>query len=423
MNPLLCYVRARLQRRLFAWFGATILFTGLAVMLVQRSTEHGEPGIVGELQRASAVVGHRFERVWDSPSERAELAESVSHDLEATVSLRAADGTTLATYGAPCRHAKSAVAPVVREGKVIGSVAVCAERYRAMPARLFVPLLVTGLLLWTASGVIARRLSRPMMELHRVADELGAGNLAARVKLDRHHRFGEAHALAMTINNMAARLERQVSEQRELLAAVSHEMRTPLARIRLIAELARAEGVAEKRLADSGSRGCRDGRARWRLWRVSRLDFQVASRRSLDAAEVASRALERAGLRSTVLCVENGPTPDAAQFLTVSADPTLLGRALANVLDNAKKHGHEVSSLRVQRRGPNIAFLVEDGGPGFQNGDESRVFEPFFRRSDRGSLGLGLSLVQRIAAAHGGRAFAENRLEGGARVGIEIPAT
>ena len=75
----------------------------------------------------------------------------------------------------------------------------------------------------------------------------------------------------------------------------------------------------------------------------------------------------------------------------------------------------------MRRDGDEVAIEVEDHGAGFTDGEEARIFEPFYRRSEHGTLGLGLSLVKRIAEAHGGRAYAENRLEGGARVAIALP--
>jgi signal transduction histidine kinase len=143
-------------------------------------------------------------------------------------------------------------------------------------------------------------------------------------------------------------------------------------------------------------------------------------------------ALERAGADPTALVVEAvtmgpqaAPNPGApsSRQVQVLADATLLGRALVNLLDNAKKHGGGVEALKVKRENGHVAFEVEDRGDGFAEGDESKVFEPFYRRGENGSLGLGLALVKRIAEAHGGRAYAENRGEGGARVGVELPAT
>ncbi len=101
MNPLLCYVRARLQRRLFMWFGATILLTVVAVSWVLGATGNGEMGWRREVQRISAFVSGRFERVWDSPADRDELARAMSRDLDATVVLEGTDQAPLATFGPP----------------------------------------------------------------------------------------------------------------------------------------------------------------------------------------------------------------------------------------------------------------------------------------------------------------------------------
>jgi signal transduction histidine kinase len=151
----------------------------------------------------------------------------------------------------------------------------------------------------------------------------------------------------------------------------------------------------------------------------SRLDFGQVTSRPLDAKELSARALERTGLPPELLSVES---TDAA----LVGDATLLGRALANLLDNARRHGQGVEALRIIERDGLLAFCVDDRGPGLLPGEETRIFAPFYRKDrggearEAGSLGLGLALVQRIARAHGGEAFAENRAGGGARVGFSV---
>jgi signal transduction histidine kinase len=436
MHPLLCdlrdlaahgprgplrYVRARLQRRLFAWFGATILLTVLAVSFVLGATGDGEIGWRREALRISTFVGGQFERAWDSPAERDELARTMSRDLEATIVLEGPDHATLSSFGGPCKRAPMRI-PIRRDGQTLGFFGACADRYTTLHGwRVALALFVTGLVLWSMSSRIAKRLSNPVRELGRVAEQLAAGNFAARVELDRRHRYGETAALAVTMNDMAARVERHLTEQRELLAAVSHELRTPLARIRLLTELSRDKGATRKMLDDLDREVIEMDALVGDLLASSRMDFAVLSRRPVDAVEAASRALERAGTDPTALVVERegdetGPIP-------VQADATLLGRALANLIDNAKKHGGGVEALRVKRANGHVAFEVEDCGEGFVPGEEARVFEPFFRRGENGSLGLGLALVKRIAEAHGGRAYAENRGDGGAKVGVELPVS
>jgi signal transduction histidine kinase len=228
--------------------------------------------------------------------------------------------------------------------------------------------------------------------------------------------------VADTVNDMAARIEKQLADQRELLAAVSHELRTPLARIRLLTEMARGGGAGPRLLDDLDREVVEIDALVGDLLASSRLDFNAITPSRLAPAEVALRALERAGLDPTLLEVDEDVP---ASF---EADATLLARALANLLANARAHGGGASRLRVrQAQAPQgIAFEVEDEGPGFAEGDEARAFAPFYRRehegrgAERGSLGLGLALCKRIAEAHGGRAYAENREGGGARVGVEI---
>ena len=156
----------------------------------------------------------------------------------------------------------------------------------------------------------------------------------------------------------------------------------------------------------------------------SRLEFGAARPQTLVANEAAARALEAAGLAVELLV-------DETNGATVEADPTLLARALGNLLENAAVHAGGAERLTI-RGGPSDApgsavlrFEVSDRGPGFSKDDLTRAFEPFRRgptKSDGAvSLGLGLSLVARIARAHGGRAYAENQPGGGATVVIELP--
>ncbi len=418
MNPLLCFIRARLRRRLFLWFGATILFTGLAVGAVMNVTGHRN-GYRRELERAGSFIAGRFAEAWNDPARLDALAESTSRELDVTVIVEDANGRRIVEAGAEPEVGCFKVP--LKKPSASGSVKICAARYAPAPERAIFPLFVTCVLLWAASSAIAWRLSKPLGELARVAQALGSGDFSARVKLGRHH-HGEAAALAITINEMAERIERYMKEQRELFAAVSHELRTPLARVRLLTEMARAKGGDEKHLDELDREVEEMDALVGDLLASSRLDFAVLSKRRLDAAETAARALERAGADPSILVLDGEPAATGEIDAKVEADATLLNRALANLIDNAAKHGGGVEALRVRRTNGTVSFEVEDKGSGFPEGEETRIFEPFYRRSEQGSLGLGLALVKRIAEAHGGGAFAENRETGGARVGIRLPA-
>ncbi|MFZ5438776.1 MAG: sensor histidine kinase, partial [Myxococcota bacterium] len=147
----------------------------------------------------------------------------------------------------------------------------------------------------------------------------------------------------------------------------------------------------------------------------SRLDFGQVNKRPLSVRDLASRAVERAGLQPTALAV-------LGEGDQVSADPTLLQRALANLLDNAQKHGKGADALEVTVGADEVKFDVLDRGPGI-SGDGQQLFRKFNRGQNgdgADGLGLGLALVKRIALVHGGQVWAVARDGGGARVGFSV---
>jgi len=316
-------------------------------------------------------------------------------------------------------------------------------RGRVPPALfLVIPLVV----LWAASGRVARRIARPLSELVDVARDIGGGQMGARARL--HWRgIDEIGELSRAINDMAERIERQISDQRELLAGVSHEIRTPLARLRLLVEIGREQGRQAMNLDDFEREVIEIDGLVGELLASARLDFSALSVLAIDARDLARDALERAGVEADRL--EVSPRTGALGF---AGDPTLLGRALANLLRNAAVHGLGVERLVVTADAHTMAFTVTDRGPGFPPGEERRVFDRFYRPQRRdvpppdggdmgtgrtpgratpattarhpdsaAGLGLGLALVRRIAEAHGGEAMARNRADGGAEVSIVLP--
>jgi signal transduction histidine kinase len=323
---------------------------------------------------------------------------------------------------------------------VVGSLA---HLGRTGPGRPQVPAFVLFLvpiaILWAASGKVARRIARPLDELVRVAEDIGAGRLDARARLD-WGGLDEIAALSRAVNDMAARIERQLGDQRELLAGVSHEIRTPLARLRLLVEIGRERGAGATNLDEIERELIEIDNLIGQLLACARLDFASLKVMPLDAGEVALRAAERAGVPADRVFVD---LADAS----FAGDPTLIARALANLLQNAAVHGGGVDGFRVTGGASAIQFSVLDRGPGFPPGEEQKVFERFYRAGSTGGggggggegggggtshenqqadarqrtdgdpaqarraegLGLGLALVLRIAEAHGGHASARNR--------------
>lgn len=263
-------------------------------------------------------------------------------------------------------------------------------------------------LLWVLSGLLARRLARPIDELSRAASLLGRGRFDARVDVTRMRR-GEARVLAVAFNQMAGRIEKQMADQRALLAMVSHELRTPLSRIRLLTEAARGAATWDPERASPLSEIDKEVEGLdalvGDLLASSRLDFATTERKPLRAVEIATRALEEAHCDATLLDVEGA-------FLLFEGDATLAVRAIANLLDNAVRHGKGVRALKVHEHEGYVRFDVFDHGEGPAPGEEEKVFEPFYRGTGAGH-GLGLSLVRRIALSHGGFTHAARTSEGG----------
>jgi two-component system OmpR family sensor kinase len=419
MNPPRLHRPRRLQHRLFGWFAASIAITAvtvvLVVSLVGRMT--GPGGWRHEFLRTRTALAHHVARVWDQPAEVQAFTVALAEDLDAGVRIVGEGGQLRAEAGPTCER-EWATTPILRNHQHLGDVVLCPPS-RPLPWRLVLGLVIAVGVLWAAAGHLARRLAQPLAEVARVTEAIGQGLLDARVRLHRGH-IGEVQVVAEAVNDMAARIERQLAEQRELLASVSHELRTPLGHLRLLAELAHEGGASEHVCREMDRELDELDDLVGQLLATARLDFTALSTQRLDATQLAIRALERAGADASVLQVD---APGAA----VQGDATLLMRALANLLDNARRHGGRLQALRVSQQGSQLVFEVEDDGPGFAPGEEVRAFERFRagpdgQTHDGSSLGLGLHLVARIAQAHQGQAFAENRAEGGARVGLRIAA-
>jgi two-component system, OmpR family, sensor kinase len=405
----------QLQRRLFLWFGASIFATGLVVSLAFAGLGRLEGTGRPRWQGGAELVSWQAAQVWNRPEAREAWATHLAQALGWTLQLEDANHESLAHYGPPLLHSHLLV-PVRVEGALVGYVRVdtTPTRHGEWWAVAAVLLLLFGTL-WGAAGRIARRIAWPLAELTRVARALGEGQLSARAEV---HGKGEVRELATVMNEMAGRIERQLGDQRELLAGVSHELRTPLSRVRLLLELGRSGAEIPRTLDEVESEVVEMDRLVGELLAGARMDFSAVSRVSLDSRDVAARALERAGLPAALLHVE-------AHQRNFQGDPTLLGRALANLLENATRHAGGVTSLRVTEEPQALVFSVEDAGPGFAPGAPAKLFQPFQRgtgskEGEEGGLGLGLALVRRIAEVHGGRAFAENRSAGGARVGFTV---
>jgi two-component system, OmpR family, sensor kinase len=429
----------RLQHQLFRWLALTIGVTVLVVALVFRLTQPAEPWL-RRLDQASSFVAARFAERWDDPIARDALASELAETFGATLWMLDRDGQPLGVAGpADCQGLQKTLAlPGAR-----GRVRVCLQGQRRFSVLAGLAVLGAAcLVLWTAAALVARRMTRPLTLLIGATREIGSGNLSARVRLGRHQ-GGELGLLAESVNDMAQRIERQLRDQRELLAAVSHEVRSPLSRLRICAELLRGDGPKES-ILDAVEREILElDNLVGQLLASSRLDFETLTKRRVVAAELLAEVLVRRQLSAELVEDQSGGA-------SVNIDPTLIARALDNLLDNAVRHGRgptrcvlrialaaQVPAKNAQALEPTtgagesrptgsaLVFEVHDQGPGFEPQSLPRVFEAFYRagaaaHSEPGSLGLGLALVRRIARAHGGQAWAANLPAGGACVAFSV---
>ncbi|WP_298832475.1 HAMP domain-containing sensor histidine kinase [uncultured Piscinibacter sp.] len=285
-----------------------------------------------------------------------------------------------------------------------------------VPRGLGVALFLSVLFLAVAAGAypVVRRLTRRLEALKRGVERFGSGQLDHRVEVSGRD---EVAAVAASFNRAASRVEALLQSNRSLLANASHELRSPLARMKMavsmLDEVSPQQRIELKREIETN---------------VAELDALVeevllASR--LDAAESLDRR-DRVDLLGLV--AEEASRVDAevdGPALQVQGDERLLRRALRNLLENARRYGGAEVKVELARSSLGVEVRVCDRGPGVPEGLRERIFEPFYRlpghAEQAGGVGLGLSLVRQIAQRHGGSVRCEARPGGGSVFVLELP--
>ncbi|WP_186052502.1 ATP-binding protein [Burkholderia gladioli] len=269
---------------------------------------------------------------------------------------------------------------------------------------------------------------RDLRRLQAAARAFGAGRLSTRVLLPRKSNIYE---LSRQFNDMAERIEASIKQQREMMQAISHELKTPLARLEFGLELLAAPDETQ-RMRERREALRHDVRELdelvTELLTIGRLE-QGASQ--LAAMEVAVDALIGSVAGSVAFDVaDRGIELDVSTHgapASHTCDPKLIARALLNLIRNGARYADRMVLLAATGDAAGALVLsVDDDGPGIPVVDRARVFEPFQRLDasrDRrtGGFGLGLAIVQRIALAHGGEVRLEDSPLGGARFVITLP--
>ncbi len=288
--------------------------------------------------------------------------------------------------------------------------------WRMLPDGVSLAALLLLLLVAVAAGAwpVVRRLTRRLELLKQGMDAFGQGALHQRVAEEGRD---EVAALASSFNQAATRIEALLRSHQSLLANASHELRSPLARLKMALQL-----------IDDAPPAQRANLQREIATNIAELDALVeevllASR--LDASSVleAHDTVELLGVAA-----EEAARVDASVFggeLTVRGDERLLRRAIRNLLENARRYGGGEIEIDVQAGAGAAQVRVSDRGSGVPEAFRERIFEPFFRlpgHAEReGGVGLGLALVRQIAQRHGGQVRCEARQGGGSLFVLTLP--
>jgi two-component system sensor histidine kinase CpxA len=292
---------------------------------------------------------------------------------------------------------------------------------------------------------LAWSMTSPVTRLRMAAQSLASGNLSARTGAPVTGRRDEMTELMRDFDRMAERIEGLVESQSRLLKDVSHELRSPLARLSVALGLARQKAAPEiePSLHRIELEADRLNQLIQRLLTISRLESgtdglhkTLFSLREVAEQVARDAEYETPGRYCRVTSPTDGTALDKDEFM-VEADPDLLRSAIENAVRNATRYTAEGTTVEVQLdrqqasngngTGGEIVIRVLDSGPGVPNEALAKIFEPFYRLDDArnhrtGGAGLGLSIADRAIRLHGGQVRASNRKEGGLEIEIRIPA-
>jgi signal transduction histidine kinase len=279
---------------------------------------------------------------------------------------------------------------------------------------LLLVLLTIALGVAAAAYPVVRRLTRRLERLQASVEAWGEGDLAARVAVEGDDEIAQ---LALSFNDSAARVEALMRAQKTLLANASHELRSPLARIRMAVEL----------LQESAPTAIRDELVR-NIAELDQLIGEVLLASRLDA--VTERQFETVDLAALVAeeCARAG-ADCSAEAVQIQGDPALLRRMIRNLLENAQRHGGGTPIVVTLATDSAAAVRLDigDGGAGVPEGEREAIFAPFYRirgaSEADGGYGLGLSLVRQIARRHGGDACCVAGVQGGCVFRVTLPGS
>ena len=295
------------------------------------------------------------------------------------------------------------------------------------PYGFFWTLTLVALAVALATYPIIRKLTRRLELLQDGVEKWGEGNLSIRVAEDGQD---EVAFLAARFNHAAERIENLVkshesllASQKSLLANASHELRSPLTRIRMGLELMGSGSSPAFKNEIARNIGELDLLIE-EILLASRLDAREADLGTIESVDLIGMAAEECARVGAELEVLPGPQ-QTDSVLSVHGVAKLLRRVMRNLLENARRHAAGEITVTLSRTDTRAVIQVCDRGPGVPAELRERIFEPFYRlpgATERdGGVGLGLALVKSIAIRHGGTVQCENRPDGGACFVVSLP--
>jgi signal transduction histidine kinase len=296
-------------------------------------------------------------------------------------------------------------------------------------AREFLLAVPVALLLAALAGYgLAAAALRPVEAMRRRAAAVTADTPGRRLPVPPAR--DEVQALAVTLNDMLARLEAGLEHERRFLSDASHELRTPLALLRAELDLAlrrpRTRAELEAAVRSAAEETERLSRLAEDVLLIARADHGRLPVRpvELDAQSVLERVRDRFAAHAAAL--QRELRVEDARDVRVQADADRLEQALGNLVANAFEHGNGAVTLRATGDNGRVELHVLDEGAGFPDGFVDRAFDRFSQADDArgsGGTGLGLAIVELIARAHGGDAHVANRANGGSDAWVSLPRT
>jgi len=451
--------------KLFFWFWLATILSGLVFFLLafnlRLAPMHEERQRHFDLERARILsqaltlygrsAAAEFERVGSTPGFPDGQPETPDGSRGY---LFAGDGRALSGAASPSlreavlRAAHARRAPGARDVVVVevlgpsGKPYLAATQFRPGPPphepigsfpfppdfwlQMLITFVVSGLVCYGLSW----RITAPVRKLRAAVQGLALGDLAIRVTLSGAGTGDELTDLGQDFNLMAARLEKLVIAHKQLVRDVSHELRSPLARLNVALGIARKQSSpsAEPALDRIEQEGQRLNLLIGELLTLSQLEGGAAGERSeVDLAELAEEVAQDADFEA---CACNRQVHfSTSASLVLRGNRELLRRALENVVRNAVRYTAEGSSVELSLEaatGSRAVVRVRDFGPGVPEALLSDIFRPFFRVAEArdrqsGGTGIGLAIAERVVALHGGTITARNLPEGGLEVAITLP--